>query len=120
MQSMDMNFGPLPNVTAPTPLPFNTNSSASGIVSYGCTTPSSNTINGMPAFACGPDFDETLDNYLGYLSGSDTDANSTLAALVPGYNSVTVRLARRGFFSKLKAAVKSVAKVVESKLSPLP
>jgi hypothetical protein len=44
-------------------------------VTYGCFTPSSTEINGLPALYCGPDFDERLDNQLGYYSGAASDFN---------------------------------------------
>lgn len=42
---------------------------------YGCTSPSAADIHGLPAIYCGPDFDQRLDNQLGYYSMADTDVN---------------------------------------------
>jgi hypothetical protein len=42
---------------------------------YGCATPDSTEVHGLPAIYCGPDFDERLDDKLGYYSGSDDDFN---------------------------------------------
>lgn len=49
---------------------------------YGCAAPGSAQVHGLPAIYCGPDFDERLDDKLGYYSGSDDDFNvSTLPSL---------------------------------------
>ncbi|PKK50492.1 hypothetical protein CI102_5673 [Trichoderma harzianum] len=40
---------------------------------YGCTAPSANEVDGLPAIYCGPDFDYRLNNKLGYYSVADED-----------------------------------------------
>jgi hypothetical protein len=50
-----------------------------------CGKPPSSIIDGLPAAACGDDFDRTLDNYYGYLSFDDAEAYAdAIEDLVPG------------------------------------
>jgi hypothetical protein len=50
---------------------------------YGCFQPSSAEIDGLPAIYCGPDFDERLDNQLGFYSGADADFNASALLYSP-------------------------------------
>lgn len=62
---LGLDFGAIPaNATA------NTNST---VPAYVCGSPDNSTIDGLPAVPCGLDFDQTLDDYLGYYSGADSD-----------------------------------------------
>ncbi|KAJ5536218.1 hypothetical protein N7513_009404 [Penicillium frequentans] len=91
-------------------------SSSSSSSDLGCTSPTSSTIDGLPAISCGTDFDENLDDALGYYSvATESDADTTLLTLAPGSSTTTSsRVMRRSFWSKLKAAVKAVATVVKT------
>ncbi|KKK16874.1 hypothetical protein AOCH_005736, partial [Aspergillus ochraceoroseus] len=102
VQTVGVDFGDLT---------YDNSTSSSNSTDYGCTSPSSSTVNGLPAVACGPDFDEALDNVLGYYSGADADTDSTLAALAPGAASSS-QLTRRSWWSRFKHAIKSVASAV--------
>jgi hypothetical protein len=66
VQEVGIDFGSVataPAVTADTTLES----------TYGCFQPTSSKINGLPAIYCGPDFDQRLDDLLGYYSGTDDD-----------------------------------------------
>ncbi|KAH6607652.1 hypothetical protein Trco_003965 [Trichoderma cornu-damae] len=66
---------------------------------YGCTAPSAANIRGLPAVYCGPDFDQRLDNQLGYCSVADEDLDATLAAVIPGVQDDDI-LERRGLIER--------------------
>ena len=97
-----------------------------------CGAPPSATIDGFPAAACGAtDFDELLDNAIGYLNFSSADLSSTLKDFAPGLTDddpsdyedepsskirrrmlvQSRRLHRRGWFSSI---LKKVASTVTS------
>ncbi|KAH8125019.1 hypothetical protein LI328DRAFT_156029 [Trichoderma asperelloides] len=84
---------------------------------YGCMSPSSADIDGLPAIYCGPDFDERLDDYLGYYSGDENDLN---AALAPGVtppspsttDSQNTLQRRRCFFCSVSKIFHSVVSTV--------
>lgn len=48
---------------------------------YGCTSPSTVDVHGLPAIYCGPDFDYRLDNQLGYYSVADEDLDVSASLL---------------------------------------
>jgi hypothetical protein len=55
-------------------IPTNSTTGAnSTAAAYVCGSPDNSTIDGLPTVPCGLDFDQTLDDYLGYYSGADTD-----------------------------------------------
>ncbi|KAJ5934395.1 hypothetical protein N7466_003942 [Penicillium verhagenii] len=109
LDNVGMDFGDLTYDT-------DDSSSSSTSSDLGCTSPTSSTIDGLPAISCGTDFDENLDDALGYYSvATEADADATLLDLAPGSSTTTIsRVMRRSFWSKLKAAVTKVATVVKS------
>ncbi|KAJ9635082.1 hypothetical protein H2199_008568 [Coniosporium tulheliwenetii] len=88
--------------------PSNSSSNSNSTAPAVCGSPSSSVVNGLPAVACGDDFDKILDEHLGFYSEGNTDA--VLAAASPGLDSQ--HPLERRFFGKLVSAVKSVAKAV--------
>lgn len=60
---------------------------------YGCTAPSANEVDGLPAIYCGPDFDYRLNNKLGYYSVADEDLDvSTLIPSLPSMDVISLCL----------------------------
>ena len=90
--SSSVSAGPLGSSTAsPTSgAPLNSfaassTSSASTIESGSpCGTPPSSTMSGIPFAPCGPDFDQTLDDALGYYNVDDEHFPASFAAMAPG------------------------------------
>lgn len=110
LQTLDMDFGSI-TVTA-------SNSSATS-TDLGCGTPNATQINSLPAMACGADFDQALDDYLGYYPVDDADVASTELALAPGISGQNFRRhfsfhSITSFISKaVKTVVNTVPKVVQ-------
>ncbi|KAF4535212.1 Kelch domain-containing protein [Lasiodiplodia theobromae] len=76
-----------------------------------CGSPSSSFLDDLPAVACGADFDQALDDALGYYSANGASQQAVLAiAGVPEDDESS--LAKRGWFSSLIKAVVKVATVV--------
>jgi hypothetical protein len=65
IDDLGVDFGTIPT--------SNSTSSNSTGSAYVCGSPSNDTIGGLPAAPCGPQFDQTLDDKLGYYSGADAD-----------------------------------------------
>ncbi|KAL9487760.1 hypothetical protein ACSS6W_000037 [Trichoderma asperelloides] len=110
-QEVGMDFGSI-QYSAPA-----SGSNSDPEANYGCTAPGSSQVDGLPAIYCGPDFDQRLDDKLGYYSGSDEDFNATLAALAPGVpaNSPERRgLIERRCFLGLCHVVQAVEHVVST------
>jgi hypothetical protein len=109
-------------------------SSSTSSSDLGCTSPTWSTIGGLPAISSGTDFDGNLDDALEYYSVATesevpnllyyqmeccfimlTRSQATLLTLAPGSSTTTIsRVMRRSFWSKLNAAVKTVASVVKT------
>jgi len=68
---MGLDFGAIPSG----------NSSSSAPTTDNCGTPTNSTIDGLPAVACGSNFDQTLDNFLGFYPGDDADVDVCLSLL---------------------------------------
>ena len=49
-----------------------------------CSNPGASVIDGLPASACGSDFDQNLDDALGYYNVDDNHFTDSLAILAPG------------------------------------
>jgi hypothetical protein len=64
IDDLGVDFGTIP------PSNSTSNSTASA---YVCGSPANDTIGGLPAAPCGPQFDQVLDDKLGYYSGADAD-----------------------------------------------
>lgn len=102
---LTVNFGPLPtgsqsgsstnNNNSTTSTGTNsttpTSNSTSPATNGGCAAnPSTTSINGLPAAACGDDFDTTLDQQLGYLDLSDESTFATdVSEVFPGLDENT-------------------------------
>jgi hypothetical protein len=80
-----------------------------------CGTPSADTLHGLPAVPCGTNFDQVLDDKLGYYSSAGGDAEAVLALATPASAAeVEVSIQKRGWFSNLfKAVAKAVVTVVK-------
>lgn len=79
LDNIGMDFGDLTYDTD--------DSSSSSSSDLGCTSPTSSTIDGLPAISCGTDFDENLDDALGYYSvvtESDADVSFQSSLLSNG------------------------------------
>ncbi|PTB41827.1 hypothetical protein M441DRAFT_46936 [Trichoderma asperellum CBS 433.97] len=79
---------------------------------YGCMSPSSADIDGLPAIYCGPDFDERLDDYLGYYSGDESDLNAGYTSSSGTRSNTTEPLYDRQSERAATQAVTTVVKVV--------
>lgn len=75
LDNVGMDFGALTYDTDDS----STTSSSSDL---GCTSPTSSTIDGLPAMSCGTDFDENLDDALGYYSVA-TESDADVSFLSP-------------------------------------
>lgn len=65
---MGLDFGAIPSGTS-----SNSTANSTTTATNTCGTPNTSSINGLPAVACGPSFDQSLDDYLGYYSGDDAN-----------------------------------------------
>ncbi|OJD35908.1 apple protein [Diplodia corticola] len=103
--NMDIDFG---NIDYDTDAD-NSTSSDDGTTS--CGSPSSPFLDDLPAVDCGADFDQALDDALGYYSANGADQQIVLAAAgVPADDESN--LAKRGWFTSLIKAVVKVAVAV--------
>lgn len=55
-----------------------------------CGSPPAPTISGLPAVACGDDFDERLNNAIGYLDFNDDNFSESLRQFAPGLSDTNV------------------------------
>lgn len=91
----------------------------------GCATPPAATISGLPAVACGQDFDAALDRLLGFVSFSESNLIQDIAPGLPDTNvsdyddlnltdaGVIARSAHEKRFISVRNIAKSVANVAK-------
>lgn len=103
--------GKSPSESASPAAPTTPKSPSSPMSSSPCGILTTSVINGLPAATCGPNFDQRLDDALGYYPVDDAHLNETLANLAPGtsYNDIAKRdLFKRWSIGSVFHAVASV------------
>ncbi|KAK4124723.1 hypothetical protein N657DRAFT_670636 [Parathielavia appendiculata] len=77
-----------------------------------CGSPSADTLRGLPAVPCGTNFDNALDDKLGYYSDGGRDAQAVLSLAAPTQDDSQIQRRGWGWLKSIVSAVKTVAAVV--------
>ncbi|KAL2128665.1 hypothetical protein VTI74DRAFT_8854 [Chaetomium olivicolor] len=85
-----------------------------------CGSPSADTLHGLPAVACGADFDKTLDDKLGYYSSSNGDVQAVLDLAAPTDGAaMRRRWSLKSIFHAVAKVVTTVVHVVAAVVTPV-